>query len=194
MEKLLQDQSQVLIPGAIQKKKDEKLQKKLLSDEKEKAEHILLVDLERNDLGRVCKYGTVKVNEMMIPEGYSHVTHIVSNITGVIKRNKNVFDVISSIFPGGTITGCPKIRCMEIIDELEPTARGPYTGSCGWIDYKGNCDLNILIRTFILKNKKLYFQVGAGIVADSNPKREYFETLHKAKAMIKALEDSGIAG
>src|SRR3989339_233765 len=181
-------------PRGNTKKKDEKLQKKLLSDEKEKAEHIMLVDLERNDLGRVCKYGTVKVNEMMIPEGYSHVTHIVSNITGVIKRNKNVFDVISSIFPGGTITGCPKIRCMEIIDELEPTARGPYTGSCGWIDYKGNCDFNILIRTFILKDKKLFFQVGAGIVADSNPEKEYYETLNKAKAMIKALEDSGIAG
>ncbi|HAM37787.1 MAG: hypothetical protein A2474_02890 [Elusimicrobia bacterium RIFOXYC2_FULL_34_12] len=181
-------------PRGVSKKQDEKLKTKLLNDKKEKAEHIMLVDLERNDLGRVCKYGTVKVSEMMISESYSHVTHIVSNVTGIIRKNKNIFDVIASMFPGGTITGCPKIRCMEIIDELEPTARGPYTGSCGWIDYKGNCDFNILIRTFILKDKKLFFQVGAGIVADSNPEKEYYETLNKAKAMIKALEDSGIAG
>jgi len=181
-------------PRGVSKKQDEKLKTKLLNDKKEKAEHIMLVDLERNDLGRGCKYGTVKVSEMMISESYSHVTHIVSNVTGIIRKNKNIFDVIASMFPGGTITGCPKIRCMEIIDELEPTARGPYTGSCGWIDYKGNCDFNILIRTFILKDKKLFFQVGAGIVADSNPEKEYYETLNKAKAMIKALEDSGIAG
>ncbi|MDD5687445.1 MAG: anthranilate synthase component I family protein [Elusimicrobia bacterium] len=177
-------------PRGLSKLKDEQLKNELLVDAKEKAEHIMLVDLERNDLGRVCEYGSVKVNEMMITESYSHVSHIVSNVCGILKKNKDVFDVIASIFPGGTITGCPKIRCMEIIDELEPTARGPYTGSCGWIGYNGDCDLNIIIRTFILKDKKLYFQVGAGIVADSVPEREYHETLHKAKALIQALKET----
>ncbi|MEW6556221.1 MAG: anthranilate synthase component I family protein [Elusimicrobiota bacterium] len=175
-------------PRGLTNKYDRKLCTELLLDAKERAEHIMLVDLERNDLGRVCKYGSVKVNEMMVTEKYSHVFHIVSNVVGILKKDKEMFEVIASVFPGGTITGCPKIRCMEIIDELEPTVRGPYTGSCGWLGYNGNCDLNILIRTFVLTGKKLYFQVGAGIVADSVPEREYYETLHKAGALIKALK------
>ena len=164
------------------------LQKELLSDEKERAEHIMLVDLERNDIGRVCKSGTVCADEFMVLEPYSHVTHIVSNVTGMIRHDKDVIDVIRAVFPGGTITGVPKIRCMEIIDELEPTARGPYTGSLGYISNTGDIDFNIIIRTFVIKDGWAHVQVGAGIVADSDPAREYYETLYKAEALIKTLE------
>jgi para-aminobenzoate synthetase component 1 len=163
---------------------------KLLQDEKEKAEHLMLVDLERNDLGRVCDYRSVRVKEFMVLEKYSHVVHIVSKIVGRLKKGKDAVDLIKAVFPGGTITGCPKIRCMEIIDELEPVRRGIYTGSMGYIDFYGNLDLNIVIRTLILKKKKGYLQVGAGIVHDSNPEKEYEETLHKAGALIKALTEA----
>jgi len=158
----------------------------LLLDPKERAEHIMLVDLERNDLGKVCDYGSVHVDENMIIEKYSHVIHIVSNVKGKLAPNKSKFDLIRAMFPGGTITGCPKIRSMEIIEELEPVKRGIYTGSIGYI-MPDRMDFNIAIRTMVIKNKKAYIQVGAGIVADSDPEREHQETLHKAQAMIEAI-------
>lgn len=167
---------------------DELMRAELLLNEKERAEHIMLVDLERNDLGRVSDYGSVRVDELMITEDCSHVIHIVSNITGKLADRKDCFDAIKAAFPGGTITGVPKIRCMEIIDELEPVRRGPYTGSIGYISFSGNMDLNIIIRTFVIKDEIAYVQAGAGIVADSDPEREYYETLKKAEALIKTIE------
>lgn len=164
--------------------------KNLLQNEKEKAEHLMLVDLERNDLGRVCNYRSVKVEEFMTLEKYSHVVHIVSKITGHLKKGKDAFDVIRAMFPGGTITGCPKIRCMEIIDELEPVRRGIYTGSLGYIDFRGDMDLNIVIRTLILRKNRGHLQVGAGIVYDSDPEKEYEETLHKAAALTQTLREA----
>jgi anthranilate/para-aminobenzoate synthase component I len=160
----------------------------LLTNEKERAEHIMLLDLERNDLGKVCDYGSVRVDEMMVVEDYSHVIHIVSNVRGELAEGRDGFDLIRAVFPGGTITGVPKVRCMEIIDELEPVARGPYTGSLGYIANNGDLDLNIIIRTFVIKDGIAYIQVGAGIVADSDPGREYEETLQKAEALVQALE------
>jgi len=165
--------------------------KKLLQNEKEKAEHLMLVDLERNDLGRVCDYRSVKVAEFMTLERYSHVVHIVSRITGRLQKDKDALDVIKALFPGGTITGCPKIRCMEIIDELEPVRRGVYTGSLGYIDLCGDMDLNIVIRTIFLRKGRGQLQVGAGIVHDSDPEKEYEETLHKAQALVQALVEAG---
>jgi para-aminobenzoate synthetase component 1 len=160
----------------------------LLTNEKERAEHIMLLDLERNDLGKVCSYGTVAVDELMVVEDYSHVIHIVSNVRGELAGGRDGFDLIRAVFPGGTITGVPKVRCMEIIDELEPVARGPYTGSLGYIANTGDLDLNIIIRTFVVKDGVAYVQTGAGIVADSDPSREYAETLEKAEGLAKALE------
>jgi len=160
----------------------------LLTNEKEQAEHIMLLDLERNDLGKVCSYGTVVVDELMVVEDYSHVIHIVSNVRGELAEGRDGFDLIRAVFPGGTITGVPKVRCMEIIDELEPVARGPYTGSLGYIANTGDLDLNIIIRTFVVKDGVAYVQTGAGIVADSDPSREYAETLAKAEGLAKALE------
>jgi aminodeoxychorismate synthase component I len=167
---------------------DEAMRSELLLNQKERAEHIMLIDLERNDLGRVSDYGTVTVDELMVTEDYSHVIHIVSNVKGRIRKGKDCFDVIEATFPGGTITGVPKVRCMEIIEEIEPTRRGPYTGSLGYIGFNGNMDLNIIIRTFLLKGEKAYIQAGAGIVADSDPEREYYESLKKAEALIRTLE------
>ncbi|MEW6103850.1 MAG: anthranilate synthase component I family protein [bacterium] len=166
---------------------DKKLEKELILSEKERAEHIMLVDLERNDIGKVCKYGTVIPDELMTIERYSHVMHIVSNIKGILKDDKDFIDCIIAGFPGGTITGVPKKRCMEIIEELEPTFRGPYTGSIGYIDFQGKMDLNIIIRTIIIKNSKAYIQAGGGIVSDSDPELEYYETLHKAEALILSI-------
>ncbi len=148
----------------------------------------MLIDLERNDLGKVCRYGTVEVNELMVTEAYSHVIHIVSNVQGVIAPGRNAFSLLRAAFPGGTITGVPKVRCMEIIDELERTARGPYTGSFGYIGFTGDMDMNIIIRTFLIKGDTAFVQAGAGIVADSDPEREYLETLKKAEALLSALE------
>jgi anthranilate/para-aminobenzoate synthase component I len=167
---------------------DRHMRAELLLDEKERAEHLMLIDLERNDLGKISDYSTVEVDELMTTEEYSHVIHIVSNIRGTIVAGKDCFDTIRAVFPGGTITGVPKVRCMEIIDELEPVARGPYTGSLGYISFSGDMDLNIIIRTFIIKNGIAYVQAGAGIVADSSPEREYYETIKKAEALIKTLE------
>lgn len=169
-------------------KEDQIMRAELLLNEKERAEHIMLIDLERNDIGRVSEYGSVGVDELMITEDYSHVIHIVSNVKGVLRANKTCFDVIKATFPGGTITGVPKVRCMEIIDELEPVRRGHYTGSLGYIGFSGNMDLNIIIRTFLIKDGVAYVQAGAGIVADSDPEKEYYETLKKAEALIKTLE------
>jgi para-aminobenzoate synthetase component I len=166
---------------------DRRLVNELLANHKERAEHLMLVDLERNDLGRVCRYGTVRVDEFMAVEHYSHVNHLVSNVTGQLQDRMDSFDVIRAMFPGGTITGVPKIRCMEIIETLEPVRRGPYTGSLGYISWSGDLDLNIIIRTLILTGRRGYLQVGAGIVADSDPGREYDETMLKAGALIEAL-------
>ena len=171
--------------------KDRCLSAELLLNEKERAEHLMLVDLERNDLGRICKVGSVTVTDLMFLEQYSHVSHIVSNIAGELVPGISVRDILKAVFPGGTITGCPKIRCMEIIDELEPTHRGPYSGSFGYIGFCRQMDFNIIIRTILLKSGKAYFHVGAGIVADSNPEKEYQETLDKAAAMIEVLSCKG---
>ncbi|TMU82973.1 aminodeoxychorismate synthase, component I [Bacillus sp. BHET2] len=162
---------------------DEKLALELIHNEKEQAEHVMLVDLERNDLGRVCEYGTVEVNEFMVIEKYSHVMHIVSNVRGTLDDTKSGADLIRSVFPGGTITGAPKVRTMEIIEELEPVRRGIYTGSIGWIGVNGDMELNIVIRTMLVKEGKGHIQAGAGVVIDSNPKYEYKESLKKAKAL-----------
>ena len=148
----------------------------------------MLIDLERNDLGRISDYSSVEVDEHMITEDYSHVIHIVSNVKGILAGGMDCFDAIRATFPGGTITGVPKVRCMEIIDELEPVTRGPYTGSIGYISFTGDMDLNIIIRTFVIKDNVAYVQAGAGIVADSDPEREYYETLKKAEALIRTLE------
>ncbi|MEK6652770.1 MAG: anthranilate synthase component I family protein, partial [Nitrospirota bacterium] len=175
-------------PRGKDREEDEKMRKELLLNEKERAEHIMLIDLERNDIGRVCDYGSVHVDELMITEDYSHVIHIVSNVKGNLADGKTCFDAIKAAFPGGTITGVPKVRCMEIIAELEPVSRGPYTGSIGYIGFSGNMDLNIIIRTFLIKKGFAYVQAGAGIVADSDPEREYYESLKKAEALVKTLE------
>ncbi|MGY3717111.1 anthranilate synthase component I [Sutcliffiella cohnii] len=160
----------------------------LIENEKERAEHVMLVDLERNDLGRVAQYGTVEVNEFMVIEKYSHVMHIVSNVRGKLRSGQDTFDLIKATFPGGTITGAPKVRTMEIIEELEPVRRSVYTGSIGWIGYNGDTELNIAIRTMVVKDGWAYVQAGAGIVIDSVPKREYKESLKKAAALWKAKQ------
>ncbi|NIK80113.1 para-aminobenzoate synthetase component 1 [Paenibacillus castaneae] len=169
---------------------DLKFAEELRSNEKERAEHIMLVDLERNDLGRISAFGTVKVEELMVIERYSHVMHLVSQVEGQLAAGKDAYDVIAATFPGGTITGAPKIRTMEIIEELEPVRRGPYTGSLGWIDYNGDMEFNIIIRTMVLQEDNVHIQAGAGIVIDSDPEREYKESLNKAKALWKAIQYS----
>jgi anthranilate/para-aminobenzoate synthase component I len=171
---------------------DSFMRAELLLNEKERAEHIMLIDLERNDIGRVSRYGSVMVDELMTTEDYSHVIHIVSNVKGIVKEGMTCLDVVRATFPGGTITGVPKVRCMEIIDELEPVRRGPYTGSMGYIGFSGDMDLNIIIRTFTIKDGRAYIQAGAGIVADSDPEREYYETMKKAEALVKTLNTLGI--
>ena len=160
----------------------------LIKNKKERAEHLMLVDLARNDLGRVCEYGSVQVAEFMTVEQYSHVAHLVSDVSGILRPAFSAQYLIKSVFPGGTITGVPKIRCMEIIEELEPVRRGPYTGSIGYISWTGDMDLNIIIRTILLSQDRAYLQVGAGIVADSQPDLEYEETLQKAQALFQALQ------
>ena len=159
-----------------------------MADPKERAEHIMLVDLGRNDLGRVCRYGSVRVPELMVIERYSHVMHIVSQVEGRLLPNQDQFDALRATFPAGTVTGAPKIRAMEIISELEPSARGPYAGAVGYFGFNGNTDFCITIRTIAILKNKLSIQVGAGIVYDSSPEREYEETINKAAAMFKAIE------
>ncbi|MDP6686324.1 MAG: anthranilate synthase component I family protein, partial [Candidatus Omnitrophota bacterium] len=175
-------------PRGKTEQEDKRLAKELLRDIKERAEHVMLVDLGRNDIGRVCKAGTVKVSEFMFVEKYSHVMHIVSNCVGELDKKKNAFDVLEAGFPAGTVTGAPKIRAMEIIDELENTRRGPYAGAVGYFSFSGNMDTCINIRTILVKGNDAYIQAGAGIVADSKPAKEYQESVNKAKAMIKAIE------
>ncbi|MDP8216426.1 MAG: anthranilate synthase component I [Candidatus Kaelpia imicola] len=186
------------IAGTRKRGRDESedlsLQKELLSDEKERAEHIMLLDLGRNDLGRVCKYGTIEVKEKMVIEKYSHVMHIVSDVTGRLRRDKDMFDLIRAAFPAGTVSGAPKIRAMEIIDELESESRGPYAGAVGYFSYSGNMDTCITIRTIIKKGDSVYIQAGAGIVADSVPECEYQETINKARALNKAVDLAEAAG
>lgn len=167
---------------------DRRLALSLIENEKERAEHVMLVDLERNDLGKVSEYGSVVVDEFMTIEKYSHVMHIVSNVKGKLRKDKDTFDLIAATFPGGTITGAPKIRTMEIIEELEPVRRGVYTGSIGWIGYNGDTELNIAIRTMVCKDGIAHVQAGAGIVIDSDPQAEYKESLKKAAALWRAKE------
>lgn len=164
------------------------MERDLLADEKEKAEHIMLVDLGRNDVGRVAEIGSVKVTELMGVERYSHVMHIVSNIQGSLAPGKNAFDVFRAAFPAGTVSGAPKIRAMQIIEELEPVQRGPYAGAVGYFGFCGNMDTCITIRSILIKDGKAYVQAGAGIVADSEPEKEYDETLNKAQAIFRAIQ------
>ncbi len=167
---------------------DARLMEELLADPKERAEHIMLVDLGRNDVGRVVRTGTVHVQELMVIEKYSHVMHIVSDVVGRLAPGMDAYDVLRSCFPAGTVSGAPKIRAMEIIEELEPVRRGPYAGAVGYIGFSGNMDTCITIRTIVVRGDDLYLQAGAGIVADSDPEGEYEETLNKARGMLKAIE------
>ena len=168
-----------------------RLAKELLADPKERAEHVMLVDLARNDVGKIAKFGSVHVPEFMKVHRYSHVQHIVSQVVGDLKENCECYDALRAVFPAGTVSGAPKVRAMEIIEELEPTRRGPYAGAVGYFSYNGNADFAITIRTLFADKDKAYIQVGAGIVADSVPEREWFETDHKAEALMKALKHSG---
>ena len=167
---------------------DEALGTELLADPKERAEHVMLVDLGRNDLGRVCEYHTVRVSEMMVIERYSHVMHISSHVIGELREGQTPYDVIRACLPAGTLSGAPKIRAMEIIDELEPTRRGPYGGAVGYFSFSGNADTAITIRTLVVKDGIAYVQAGGGIVADSVPETEYEETVNKARAVLRAIE------
>ncbi|MHB8070305.1 MAG: anthranilate synthase component I [Desulfobaccales bacterium] len=167
---------------------DQALEVELLADPKERAEHLMLVDLGRNDVGRVSKVGSVKVPELFTVERYSHVMHIVSQVEGELAQNRDSLEVLKSTFPAGTVTGAPKVRAMEIIEELEPTRRGPYAGAVGYLSFSGNLDFCITIRSFYIHGGRIYLQVGAGIVADSDPAKEYQETVNKAMALTRALE------
>ncbi len=168
-----------------------RLARELLADPKERAEHVMLVDLARNDVGKVSKFGSVHVPEFMTVHSYSHVQHIVSQVAGDLEDGLESYDALRAVFPAGTVSGAPKVRAMEIIDELEPTQRGPYAGAVGYFSYNGNADFAITIRTLFADKDKAHIQVGAGIVADSVPEREWFETDHKAEALMKALADAG---
>ena len=167
---------------------DEQFARELLADPKERAEHVMLVDLGRNDIGRVAKFGSVRLSDLMIVEHYSHVMHISSNVTGVLRDDMDAMDAFKACLPAGTVSGAPKVRAMEIIDELEPTRRGPYAGAVGYFDYRGNMDTCITLRTMVMCGGKIYIQAGAGLVADSDPTSEYQETVNKAKALISAVE------
>ncbi len=175
-------------PRGKDEKEDEWFQKDLLEDPKEMAEHVMLVDLGRNDVGRVSRMGSVEVPEFLVIEKYSHVMHIVSDVRGILEQGKNSYDVLKACFPAGTVSGAPKVRAMEIIEELEQSKRGPYAGAVGYFSFSGNMDFCIVIRTIIIRNGNVYFQAGAGIVADSQPEKEFQETVNKAKAMVKALQ------
>jgi anthranilate synthase component 1 len=167
---------------------DRRLAEELLADPKERAEHVMLVDLGRNDVGRVARYGSVRLTDVMTIERYSHVMHITSNVTGQLQSGRDAFDALRACLPAGTVSGAPKVRAMEIIDELEPSRRGPYAGAVGYIDFGGNMDTCIALRTIVMVDSTAYIQAGAGIVADSVPEREYQETLNKARGLLKALE------
>lgn len=175
-------------PRGTTKEDDEALERELLADPKERAEHLMLVDLGRNDIGRIAKGGSVTVGDLLVVEKYSHVMHIVSGINGTIADGCDQFDVVAACFPAGTVSGAPKIRAMEIIEELEPQRRGPYAGSVGYFGFSGSMDFCITIRTFVMHGDDLYIQAGAGIVADSDPKREFEETVNKSKGLRRAIE------
>ena len=181
-------------PRGANDAEDAKLADELLADEKERAEHVMLVDLARNDLGRVCTPGTVRVEELMAIERYSHVMHIVSSVRGELAEGKTAFDALKASFPAGTVSGAPKIRAMEIIDELEPTRRGPYAGAVGYFDFSGNVDTCIALRTGYIRDGKAYLQAGAGVVADSVPEREEQETRDKARAFFVAVRAAEALG
>jgi anthranilate synthase component 1 len=174
-------------PRSDNASEDSALASELMAHPKEQAEHIMLIDLERNDLGRICIPGSIRVNELMTLESYQHVHHIVSNVTGQIREDVSPADVIRAVFPGGTITGCPKVRCMQILAELEQQPRGAYTGSIGYINRNGDMDLNILIRTLVRRGNEVSFRAGGGIVADSDPVHELNETRAKAKGLLRAF-------
>jgi anthranilate synthase component 1 len=167
---------------------DAQLAEELLADPKERAEHVMLVDLGRNDVGRVAQFGSVEISDVMVIERYSHVMHITSNVTGQLTEECDAFDALAACLPAGTVSGAPKVRAMEVIDELEPHRRGPYGGAVGYIDFAGNMDTCIALRTMVIKDGMAYIQAGAGIVADSVPEREYEETLNKARGLLKAVE------
>ena len=175
-------------PRGRDEREDRALEAKLLADPKERAEHIMLVDLGRNDLGRVCEYGSVKVERLMFVERYSHVMHLVSALRGKLREGVDCFDALMACFPAGTLSGAPKIRAMEIIDELEPTRRGIYGGAILYLDFSGNLDSCIALRTLVAKNGRAYIQAGGGVVADSVPEREYQESVNKARALVRAVE------
>ena len=174
-------------PRGKTKEEDEALSSELLTSVKDRAENIMIVDLERNDLGRVCRFGTVKVTQLAILEMFPTVFHLTSTIVGRLREDKNGIDLLKATFPGGSVTGAPKVRSMEIIDGLEPTKRSVYTGSIGYLSFNGDLDLSIAIRTFLVKEGRAYFQVGGAVVYDSDPETEYQETLDKGKALVDAL-------
>lgn len=167
---------------------DLQLEQELLADEKERAEHAMLVDLGRNDVGRVVKYGSIQLPDVMMVERYSHVMHISSTVTGQLRDDCDAFDALMASLPAGTVSGAPKVRAMQIIDELEPQRRGPYAGAVGYIDYSGNMDTCIALRTMVIKDQRVYVQAGAGVVADSQPSSEYEETLNKAAGLLRAVQ------
>ena len=167
---------------------DQELERQLLADEKERAEHVMLVDLGRNDVGRVAQYGSIELPDLMVVERYSHVMHISSTVTGQLRDDCDAFDALMASLPAGTVSGAPKVRAMQIIDEIEPQRRGPYAGAVGYFDYSQNMDTCIALRTMVIKDNKAYIQAGAGIVADSDPASEYQETLNKAKGLLRAIE------
>jgi len=175
-------------PRGQDEAEDQKLGEELLADPKERAEHVMLVDLGRNDVGRVAKYSSVEISDVMVIERYSHVMHITSNVTGQLRDDCDSFDALAACLPAGTVSGAPKVRAMEIIDSLEPTRRGPYAGAVGYIDFAGNMDTCIALRTVVIQDGTAYVQAGAGIVADSDPEKEYQETLNKARGLLKAIE------
>jgi anthranilate synthase component 1 len=160
----------------------------LLADPKERAEHVMLIDLARNDVGRVAKYGSVRLSDVMVVERYSHVMHITSNVTGTLRDGLSPLDALRAGLPAGTVSGAPKVRAMEIIDEVEPHRRGPYAGAVGYVDFTGNMDTCIALRTLVMQGQTAYVQAGAGIVADSVPASEYHETMNKARGLLKAIE------
>jgi anthranilate synthase component 1 len=167
---------------------DRRLAEELLADPKERAEHVMLVDLGRNDVGRVARYGSIELSDVMTIERYSHVMHITSNVSGQLAEGRDAFDALRACVPAGTVSGAPKVRAMQIIDELEPHRRGPYAGAVGYVDFNGNMDTCIALRTLVVQGNKAYIQAGAGIVADSVPAEEYQETLNKARGLLKAVE------
>ncbi|MDJ0962458.1 MAG: anthranilate synthase component I family protein, partial [Acidimicrobiia bacterium] len=178
-------------PRGATPERDLELERELLADPKERAEHVMLIDLARNDLGRVCEFGSVAVDDLMVIERYSHVMHIVSGVSGTLQPDVGPVDLLRATFPHGTVSGAPKVRAMEIIDELEPTARGPYAGAVGYLDFSGNVDTAIALRTLVVADGKAWVQAGAGIVADSDPATEYDECMNKAAAALAAIAAAG---